>query len=178
MRQALHARWRQELRFIVHIANSPLLKPDGSTFLVSDSESHEGQYKQLLNSMMDLNINYVSLTASIFPNNMTALFFKEYAQRSDNCSLARRNIFYHESPTFLSARQNESHIKPRQGKDLWFREFDISDAQELRDFFIHRAVVATPASAMQIWASHPDPSRILQYDEENTKAVWTWGLVA
>lgn len=101
IRQALKATWKQETRWIFHIADAP---PHSRTlhdfygfcdnYFEPGSEPHGLAFEPLLKQMIRLDINYALFRINDFTDRMVFEFFKAYNAVSADAKLCENNRFY------------------------------------------------------------------------------------
>lgn len=133
IRQALMATWKQETRWIIHIADAP---PHSRTlhdfydncdrYFEPGSEPHGLSWELLLKKMIRLDINYALIRINESTDRMVFEFSKAYNAVSAQVQLLENNRFYSQACSMPKGWRrsfwDEESFKRRAGVTLQFEE--------------------------------------------------------
>lgn len=136
--QALMANWKQETRWIIHIADAP---PHScklhdfydfcDRYFEPGSEPHGLIYEPLLKQMIRLEINYALIRINDFTDRMVFEFFKAYNAVSAQVQLFNNNRFYSQACSmpkgFRRSFWDEQSSIRRTKVTLQFKEVLLED---------------------------------------------------
>ena len=133
IRQAIMATWKQETRWIIHVADAP---PHSRTlhdfydfcdhYFEPGSEPHGLAWESLLKQMIRLDINYALIRINDFTDRMVFEFSKAYNAVSAQVQLFEHNRFYRQACSMPKGWRrsfwDEESFKRRAKVTLQFKE--------------------------------------------------------